>query len=339
MTYPRTAWIITDGKQGHLAPMLAVAETLGIRYEIKMVQTISVVERLALSLRSLRRVRHRDLARFNLVPPYPDLCMASGRRTIPFLHGVKRAEPDLFCVYLMNPRTHRCGADLIVAQRHDGLTGAGILQVTIAPHRFSEARLDQCRRNPNMRLIALPQPRIAVLVGGDSRHHRFSRKDIKVFASALEELAATGAGLMMTTSRRTPAPLVEAVSDLASRTGAYLWDGLGENPLADILALADETVVTSDSVNMIGEATATGRPIHIFSPSGGHPKFKRFLDTLSEVATIGPFPGPMGGASYPPIDSTSFVAEAIRKRYAHRHVAVPAQAKAYRDLSDSHSTL
>lgn len=323
MTSPRTAWIISDGKQGHLAPMLAVAEALGVDYEIKTVPKIGVVGRLVLALRSLMRARYDNGADFSPAPPYPDLCMASGRRTVPFLHNIKRVEPGLFCVYFMNPRTRRCGADLIVAQRHDGLEGDGIFQVATVPHRFSEAMLDRRRRSPKAQLAALPRPRIAVLIGGDSRHHRFSRKDIRVFAGALAELAATGAGLMMTTSRRTPASLTAAVGRIAANTGSYLWDGLGDNPLADILALADEVIVTGDSVNMIGEAAATGRPVHIFKPSGGHPKFRRFLHALSEVATIRRFPGPMGGARYPPVDSTPSVAAAIRRHYAHRLAAMP----------------
>ena len=52
----------------------------------------------------------------------------------------------------------------------------------------------------------------------------------------------------------------------------FLWDGTGENPYVPMLALADAVVVTADSVNMVGEAAATGAPILVFEPSGGHPK-------------------------------------------------------------------
>ena len=47
-----------------------------------------------------------------------------------------------------------------------------------------------------------------------------------------------------------------------------------------MLALADAVVVTADSFNMVGEAAATGRPILVFEPTGGHPKLDAFLAGL-----------------------------------------------------------
>ncbi len=55
-----------------------------------------------------------------------------------------------------------------------------------------------------------------------------------------------------------------------------LWDGKGENPYATFLAHADALIVTADSVNMNGEAAATGKPVYVFEPSAGSAKFRRF---------------------------------------------------------------
>ena len=81
-------------------------------------------------------------------------------------------------------------------------------------------------------------------------------------------LAETGASLMITASRRTPAALRHALEALAARHGGFFWDGTGENPYVALLALADAIVVTADSFNMIGEAAATGVPVLVFEPSG-----------------------------------------------------------------------
>jgi mitochondrial fission protein ELM1 len=40
-----------------------------------------------------------------------------------------------------------------------------------------------------------------------------------------------------------------------------LWDGTGENPYFAFLATADAIVTTEDSVNMVTEATGTGKPV------------------------------------------------------------------------------
>lgn len=321
MIAPKTAWILSDGKQGHLSPMIGVAELLAVAYEIRNVPPMRRRERLPPPFPALLGVRPPKAGVPPLDPPYPDLCIASGRRTVTYLRAVKAASPDTFCIYFMDPRSARAGADLVVAQHHDGLTGDRVLQIRTAPHRFSVERLERARQTARPELAALPRPRIAVLVGGNSRHHRFTQSDIRKLSSAIGDLAGTGAGLMVTLSRRTPQPLARAVERVARRENVYLWDGSGENPMAEYLALADEIVVTGDSISMMGEAAATGRPIHIFQPRGGHRKFDRFLQALGEVATIGPFPGPMGGNVYPSVDATPFVADEIRRRYARRLAA------------------
>ena len=83
---------------------------------------------------------------------------------------------------------------------------------------------------------------------------------------------------MATASRRTPPPLREALVALDDgATAASSGTGRGENPYLALLALADAIVVTADSANMVGEAAATGAPILVFEPSGGHPKLAAFL--------------------------------------------------------------
>lgn len=316
MSRPRTAWILSDGKQGHLSPMIGVAELLEVDYEIKTVAPMRALERLLSPFDGRFGIRQQKAGMPPLEPPYPDLCIASGRRTVNYLRSVKTVSPGTFCVYFMNPRSARSGADLVVSQLHDGMSGANVVQVGTAPHRFSAERLERARQTARAQLIALPRPRVAVLIGGNSRHHRFTRSDIDRLAAAITDLALSGAGLMVTLSRRTPRQLARAVKIVSERANVYLWDGTGDNPMPEYLALADDVVVTGDSISMMGEAAVTGRPIHIFKPSGGHRKFDRFLRALGDVATIGPFPGPMGGAPYPSVDATPFVAETIRSRFA-----------------------
>ena len=77
---------------------------------------------------------------------------------------------------------------------------------------------------------------------------------------------------MATPSRRTPPELLAAVRAGLGGAPGFVWDGDGDNPYAAMLALADAMLVTGDSANMVGEATATGAPVHIFEPSGGGSK-------------------------------------------------------------------
>src|SRR5690606_16457582 len=92
--------------------------------------------------------------------------------------------------------------------------------------------------------------------------------------------AETGAGLAITTSRRTDPAAAGAFRDALGDAPADLWTGDGDNPYFGMLALADAIVATGDSVNMVSEALATGRPVHIFDLPGGSAKFRRFHQAL-----------------------------------------------------------
>lgn len=109
MSAPRTAWILSDGKQGHLSPMVGVTEALGVPSEIKSVPRLRAIDQLIWPIMAFFGAGRVRAGRPPLTPPYPDLCIASGRRTIRYLRMVKEASPETFCVYFMDPRSARGG--------------------------------------------------------------------------------------------------------------------------------------------------------------------------------------------------------------------------------------
>jgi uncharacterized protein len=312
MSVAPSVWLLSDGKAGHETPLTGVAEALGARFELRRVGSRAVFA--ALAPFGPIDPRHRG-GKGPLAGPYPDICMASGRRTVPYLRALKALSPGTFCVYFKDPRTRRSGADVLVVMEHDDLQGPNILTTKTAPHRLSQAVLRDARADPNPTLAALATPRVAVLIGGDSRHHRFSEANIRALMGHLKTLHRGGASLMITVSRRTPLTLQDQVFALRSLNNVEVWDGRDPNPLAQYLALADAVIVTADSINMVGEAAATGQPVHLFHPTGSHAKFDAFQAGLAKIATLRNLDGTLAGARYHPIDSTGDVAAQIHQRY------------------------
>lgn len=310
MTTP-SVWILTDGKAGDEQPLAGIAEAMGITPDLRRVRPRKPFA----WLMPWGPIDWRDRPSqpgSPLAPPYPDICLATGRRAVAYLRHLKRVSPATCTVLFKDPRTSRHGADLVVVQAHDKLRGPRVKVVTTAPNRLPPSRLDAIRAAPPADLAALPQPRLAVLVGGNSRHHQFTPQDIARFVAGLDQRIADGAALMITASRRTPPALATALRSLADQNvRVVFWDGQGINPLAAYMALADELIVTADSTNMIGEAASTGRPIQIFHPSGGHPKITTFISLLSQEAHVGRFPDAPATGTYPPINSTAEVADAV----------------------------
>lgn len=317
-----TSWVLTDGKAGDELQALSVADALGLAPEIRRVRPRAPFS--WLMPWGPVDPRERPAAHNSpLVPPFPDLLIGSGRRAVPYLRFVKHASGGrTYTVFLKDPRIGPRAADFIWAPSYDRIRGPNVLNTLTPPHRVSPERLAAARAHPDPRLASLPHPRVGVLVGGSSRHHRFGEGDIARFLARLTKLADSGVGLMVTASRRTPAALRGALDDLVRRHGGFLWDGKGENPFVGMLALADAVVVTADSFNMVGEAAATGVPLLVFEPGGGHPKLHAFLNALKAKGIVHGFEGRLEGSPYVPLNSTPMIARAIAEGLARHRRAL-----------------
>ncbi|HVV94731.1 MAG TPA: mitochondrial fission ELM1 family protein [Hyphomicrobiales bacterium] len=314
-------WVLTDGKAGDEQPCIGVAEALGVSPETRRVRPKPPWSWL-MPRGPIDPAEAPGRAGSPIAPPYPALAIASGRRAIPYLRKLKDISSSTFTLLLKDPRTGAASADLIWVPEYDALRGPNVITSLTTPHRISAGRLAALRASPDPRLAPLKSPRVAVLAGGDSRHVRFRAADIGRLVEGLRSLAEAGAALMITTSRRTPPALKEALVRVAAASGGFYWDGTGDNPYAAMLALADAIVVTADSANMVGEATATGAAVLLFELPGGYDKHLFLFDRLERYGALRRFTGRLETFTYPPLDSTAFVADAVRRALAARGVAL-----------------
>jgi hypothetical protein len=131
---------------------------------------------------------------------------------------------------------------------------------------------------------------------------------------ALARAGNSSASFFVTPSRRTSPATLDAVRTALGSSDTFIWDGTGENPYLAMLANADQIIVTADSANMVGEALSAGVPVHVFFPSGGTPKFRRFLDALKDAALIREFDGDLTAFPARPVDATPGIAAEIARR-------------------------
>ncbi|WP_420333450.1 mitochondrial fission ELM1 family protein [Roseibium sp.] len=316
-TSPTSVWVLTDGKAGDVAQCIGVAEALGVPFSERTVAPRPPFSWwLPYGPTDPREWETRPGS--PIAPPYPDIAIASGRRAAAYLRRIKRRSGgQTFTVFLKDPRTGPDSADLIWVPEHDRLRGRNVLATPTSPHRFSAEKLTGLRSDRTPEIDSLVHPRVAVLVGGDSRHHTFTESDQHRLLNGLRTMASEdGASFMITASRRTPPALAYGLSSLAKSGGHLFWTGEAPNPLGHYLAKADAIVATADSTNMIGEAAATGKPLHVFHPSGGHNKITAFLTRLQRMGVVHPFPGPLKTTTYEPIDATPLIADRIRTAFS-----------------------
>ncbi len=318
-----TTWIVTDGRLGMINQCRGLAARLGAQAEEKKIE-LSVPWRWLPPAIIPARLSVLAGSGDRLSPPWPELLIGTGRKSVAPALAVKRASGGrTFCVQVQNPDVALEKFDLVIAPGHDLLSGANVVSTLGSLHGVTATVLDDARARFAETVADLPRPLIAVLLGGNNAVYRMDQSLAARLAGDLATLAsANGYGLAITASPRTPreavAAITERLTNELANAKAVFWDGAGANPFLGYLAHADAILVTGDSVNMISEAAATGKPVHVIELAGGSEKFRRFHTAMVEAGITRPFTGAIEHWSYTVPDDTARVAAEIRHRMGRR---------------------
>ena len=110
----------------------------------------------------------------------------------------------------------------------------------------------------------------AMIVGGNSKSHRFQENDWKTLAQEMNELAARWSiRWLLTTSRRTGTEAEQVLKnylDPDSVADAVWWSESPRKLMLAFLGSSEQVFVTQDSVTMVTEAISSGRPVSVISP-------------------------------------------------------------------------
>jgi mitochondrial fission protein ELM1 len=317
----KRGWIISDGKAGNDVQTHGVFDALRVAYEIKHVDPRGIWR--ALSPWGPVNPQERfGKAGSAFQPPWPDFAISIGRLTVPYIRSLKRSAGfATFTVILQNPKVSAKTADLFWVPEHDTRRGPNVITTLTAPHSFTAQRLRALRATMPADIAALPQPRVAVMLGGPNGDFHYTPQAMARLAAALQSLGRLGAGLMITPSRRTPAGITQFVDEATATLPRLFWRGDGENPYPQFLAHGDAFIAPADSVNMSGEPCATGKPVYVFEPEGGSAKFTRFHAALRARGATRPLPATFERLepwSYAPLNSSETIAGEIARRWLKR---------------------
>jgi mitochondrial fission protein ELM1 len=280
-------WVLLDGKPGHTTQSLGLAEELGWPYERVQLDFTHLADlpnaflgesRLALTPASAGRLR----------PPWPDLVVACGRRTAPVSRWIRRQSRGRTRIVQLGRMgvTPPAAFDLSVVPTYARLLPHPQQIQTVAPlTRVRGANLDEANRRWSSLFDGASHPRIALLVGGNSPHYRFTPELARRLGADVTAMAeAAGGTVFATTSRRTPEASAKALeAALPGAAHVFRWTrdrSPDDNPYLGFLALADAFVVTGESASMLAEACATGNPVFIYSLPRGVPGWKGIVPRL-----------------------------------------------------------
>ena len=294
-------WLLASPHSGDNTQLTALADALGWPFEIKRLAYTSwePLSRLA-SRASLAAV---DKARSDpLDAPFPDLVIAAGRPTEAVSFWLRRhGNPSLRLVTIGTPWARLGAFDLVITTpQYRRPERPNVVHIFLPLHNVTAERLKAEGAAWSEKLAHLPEPRIAVLVGGSSGPYLFDAGAAARLGREASRLAeAAGGSLLVSTSARTSAEATEALaSALCVPAYVFRWRADSpENPFLAFLALAERIVVTADSVSMMSEACATGKEVMLFDIEEGRRSMR------AEDGQAGPPPPYWLGRS---LDATAF---------------------------------
>jgi mitochondrial fission protein ELM1 len=267
---PAAAWVISDGAAGNERQALALAQAMRLTPAVAQVPLRAPWSWFAPRLLPGARWALPREIRERMHTPWPALAIGCGRHAALLTRHLRRISGGAaFAVQILDPRIDPAQFDLVIAPRHDELSGANVIQTLGSLNMIDDDWLaDGLSRFPTA--AQLPPPRTTVLLGGPRRGLGMDDAWFDEFLARVTALVARdGGSLLISRSRRTPDAWCARARERLRADCRHFWNGPadGENPYQGYLAAADRIVVTPDSVNMLSEACATGRPVLTLLPT------------------------------------------------------------------------
>jgi len=316
MSSPRI-WVLLGPRTGDNNQALALAEALGMPFETRALD-YNPLQALSVWLPPTALTLDRA-SRKHLQPPWPDLVIAIGRRSVPVARWIKKCNGgQTRLVRIGHPRIDPALFDLVITTRQYPVPpGDNVLLLPLAMSRFStplKMTADEARW-----LDAMPSPRSLLAIGGATKYWSLSADRV---ATAVATLQQRSGSLIVATSRRTDPAVIAAVRDRIGAASRLVDGGFPRFPV--LLNQAEEVFVTGDSVSMLSEAILTGKPVGLVpieqddkgrrklgeaprdaGPDARRRDLRRFWNYLRDEQLVGTIEQPIAAKVENPVDTAA----------------------------------
>lgn len=260
-------WVLLGARHGDNRQLLAIAEGLGLPYRTVPLR-FNAAAGLPPILLGASRWSWRSKDGSALQPPWPQVVLAAGRKSVPASRWIRRQSGGRTrLVHVNRPWAPLAWFDLVVTTPQYAVPA----RPNVLSHRMPFMPPSAPDETPLPRALQpqaarMPRPWTLAMVGGDSRPFVLDEAAAIGLADLVNaQVRASGGSAWVLGSPRTPAAAMAVLArSLAVPSHVVGW-GEGENPYAALRQRADRIVVTTDSASMLAEALLTGRPVVPFA--------------------------------------------------------------------------
>jgi len=256
-------WALLGAHVGDNNQVIALAEALGLPFEIKQLEYNQLrhlgPRLLGASLASLTKASRQAIA--SDVPPH--ITISSGHRSVAVARALRRRSGgSTRSIHVGFPRIAPGHFDLVIATPQYPIPDhANVLRTTYALTRAGTSVPDA---DDEAQLVPVSHPRALLIIGGPSLYWTVnSSRTLGTIAAMLDEAQAKGGSIMVTTSPRTPRRLKAKIAQIlrTADVPTVLAEPGGTPTYAALLKSSDSIRITADSVSMVSDAIWTGKPV------------------------------------------------------------------------------
>jgi uncharacterized protein len=279
------ALLLTEGMHGMISQVEGMAKALNADYNHKIVRLQFPWNLIPPKFSPISQIVLKDKMYLN-DGDTSDLIISCGRKSVIPSILLKKNNPNIFTIHIQNPKVDPKYFDAVISPMHDNYYGPNVFVSEGAIHYITYEEIQAAKNYLADKVKS--KKIVSIILGGPNKYYSFNKDQlIEIFNSIKQNFISKGYEAIIVPSLRTPKAIIELAKNEMSKFG-HVVGLVDKQAYLSAYALATYVVVTCDSVSMISEAAASGKPICIahMKEKKNIYRFKRFFELFESMGII-----------------------------------------------------
>ena len=279
------ALLLTQGMHGMISQVEGMAKALNTEYSHKIVRLRFPWNLIPPKFTPISQIVLKDKI-YITENEIPDIIISCGRKSVIPSILLKRKNSNIFTIHIQNPKVNSKNFDVVIAPTHDKYYGPNVIPSEGAIHYITYEEIQAAKNYLTSKIKS--NKIVSIILGGPNKYYSFNKEQLmEIFESIKMTFIGKGYEIIIIPSMRTPKTIIELAKKEMSKFG-HVVDIIDKQAYLSAYALAEYVVVTCDSISMISEAAASGKPIYVahMKPKKDIYRFKRFFQLFEDMGII-----------------------------------------------------
>ena len=279
------ALLLTEGMHGMIGQVEGMAKALSAEFSHKIVRLSFPWNLIPPKFTPISEIVLKDKI-YITENDSPDLIISCGRKSVIPSIFLKKKNSKIFTIHIQDPKVSFKNFDAIIAPEHDNLEGDNVYSSKGAIHYITNSEINKASSYLVDKIKS--QKIVSLILGGPNKYYSFKKEElIKIFSKIKSNFISNGYKAIVIPSIRTPKASIELATKEMNECG-HVVNSVDKQAYLSALALANNIVVTCDSISMISEAATSGKPIYVahMKAKKNNYRFKRFFKLFKEMGII-----------------------------------------------------